>query len=90
MFKVLSQQLRGTLTTAFERYFTVEDFTAWINIYTNSLLGKYHKYHEIKLDEDDLEIISCTKIRAYSLKNIAPGHLTYYCILLCLSNKPSF
>ena len=27
MFKVLSQQLQGTLTTAFERYFKVEDFT---------------------------------------------------------------
>ena len=26
MFQVLSQQLRGTLTTAFERYFTDEDF----------------------------------------------------------------
>ena len=26
MFKVLSQQLQGTLTTAFEIYFTVEDF----------------------------------------------------------------
>ena len=27
MFKVLSQQLPGTLTTAFEIYFTAEDFT---------------------------------------------------------------
>ena len=27
MFKVFSQQLRGTLTTAFERGFTIEDFT---------------------------------------------------------------
>ena len=27
MFKVLSQQLQGTLTTAFERHFTIEDFT---------------------------------------------------------------
>ena len=27
MFKVLTQQLRGTLTMAFERYFTVQDFT---------------------------------------------------------------
>ena len=26
MFKVLSQQLRGTLTTAFERHLTIEDF----------------------------------------------------------------
>ena len=28
MFKVLSQHLRGTLTTAFERNLAVEDFTA--------------------------------------------------------------
>ena len=27
MFKVLSQQLQGTLATASERHFTVEDFT---------------------------------------------------------------
>ena len=27
MFKVLSQQLRGTLTTAFERHLNTEDFT---------------------------------------------------------------
>ena len=26
MFKVLSQQLRGALTTAFERHLTIEDF----------------------------------------------------------------
>ena len=27
MFKFLSQQLRGTLTTEVERHFTIEDFT---------------------------------------------------------------
>ena len=27
MFKVLSQQLRGILKTAFERHLTIEDFT---------------------------------------------------------------
>ena len=27
MFKVFSRQLRGTLTAAIQRYFTVEDFT---------------------------------------------------------------
>ena len=40
MFKVLSQQLQGTLKTAFETYITVEDFTdmaihelifSWVN-----------------------------------------------------------
>ena len=87
MFKVLPQQLRGTLTTAFERYFTVEDLRTWINIHTNSFLNKYH---EMKMGEGAVEIISCTNIRACSLKNIASGHFTSYCILLCLSNKPSF
>ena len=86
MFKVLSQQLRGTLRTAFERYFTVEDFKTWINIHTNYFI----KDHEMKMGEDTLEIMSCTKIQASSLKNIAQGHLTYDCILVCLSNKPSF
>ena len=59
----------------------------WINIRVNSFLGKYH---EMKMGEGALEIVSCPKIRAYFWKNIAPAHCTYYCILLCLSNKPSF
>ena len=42
------------------------------------------------MGEDALEIISCTKIRACSLKNIAPRHFTYYCILLFLLNKLFF
>ena len=48
IFKVLSQQLRGTLTTAFERYFTVEVLRAWLNIHANSFLGKSH---EMKMGE---------------------------------------
>ena len=53
MFKVLYQQLRGILTTAFERELTTEDFT-------------------------DIDV------------RPAPRHLTYFCMLLFLSNKPSF
>ena len=54
MFTVLYQQLRGTLTRAFERLkITSEDFTE---------MGV----------------------------NPAPRHLTYCCMLLFLSNKPSF
>ena len=53
MFKDLYQQLRGTLTTAFERHLTTEDFT-------------------------DMDV------------KPAPRRLTYYCMLLFLSNKPSF
>ena len=59
----------------------------WINIHANSILGKYH---EMKMGEGDLEIISCTKIWACSLKNIASVHFTFYCIVLCLSNKLVF
>ena len=58
----------------------------WINIHTNYFI----KNHEMKMGEDTSEIISCTKIQASSLKNIAQGHLTYDCIHVCLSNKPSF
>ena len=54
MFKVLYQQLGRTLTTAFERHLTIEDFT--------DIMG-------VKL---------------------ASRHLTHYCLLLFLSNKPSF
>ena len=58
----------------------------WINILANYFI----KYHEIKMGEDTLGIISCTKMQASSLMNIVQGHFTYYCIFLCLSNKPSF
>ena len=53
MFKVLYQQSRVNLTTAFERHLTTEYFM-------------------------DIGV------------KLAPRHLTYYCTLLFLSNKPSF
>ena len=53
MFKVLYQQSRVNLTTAFERHLTTEYF---MNIGVE----------------------------------LAPRHLSYYCMLLFLSNKPSF
>ena len=53
IFKVLYQQLRDTLTMAFERHLTIEEFT-------------------------DMGV------------KPAPRHLTYHCMLLILSNKPSF
>ena len=59
----------------------------WTNIHVNSLLNKNH---ETEMGYGALEIISCTKIRACSLKNMAPRHFTYCCILLFLWNKPSF
>ena len=64
---------------------TLQILRTWINIHANSFLGKYH---EMIMDENPLEIISWTKIRACSLKSIAPGHFTYYCIL-CFSKKPN-
>ena len=39
----------------------------WIEIHVNSFLDKYY---ETKMGEDALKIISCTKIRAFSLKII--------------------
>ena len=45
MFKLLSQQLRGTLTTAIERQISVEDFT---DVDQGSFLSKYL---ETKTDE---------------------------------------
>ena len=59
----------------------------WINMRINSFLDKYD---ETKMNEGALEIISRIKIWACSLKNIAPSHFTYYCILLFLWNKDSF
>ena len=74
MFKVLSEQLRGPLTMAFDTL-QLKILRAWTNnIHANSFLSKYHK---IKMGEVAMEIINCTKIRACSLKNIAPGHFTY-------------
>ena len=77
IFKVLSQQIRGTLTTAFERHLTAENFHTWIKRGAISLLSKYL---ETTIDEGSWKIIIYTKIRACSLKNTAPRHLTYYCI----------
>ena len=58
-----------------------------INVRAISFLGKYH---ETKTGEGAWEVISWTKIRACSTKNTVQRHFTYYCILLSLSNKPSF
>ena len=38
MFKVLSQQLRGTLTSTFERHLTVEDYTSMATLSTTYVL----------------------------------------------------
>ena len=51
----------------------------WVNIRANSFLGEYH---ETKINADVRKIISCTKLRGCSSKNIAPRHFTHYCILL--------
>ena len=78
MFKVPSQQLRDTLTTAFKRYLTVKEFMD-ISQHANSFLSKHHKK---KMGEGTLEIITWIKIKSCSLKNTAPGHFICYCILL--------
>ena len=80
MFKVFSQQLRDTLMTLFVYALQLKILRTWINIDANSFLGKYH---EMRMGEVALEIISCTKIQAcYLHQNIAPGHFTCYCIVL--------
>ena len=50
MFKVLSQQLRGTLTTTFERHLQLKILLKWINTRVNSLLGQNH---EAKMGEGE-------------------------------------
>ena len=47
LLKVLLQQLRGTLATAFERHLTVEDFMYVDNIGANYFLA--NSYHETKM-----------------------------------------
>ena len=54
MFNVLSQQLRGTLTTAFERQFTAEDFMEMDKQNANSFWTK--------IDKSGWKIFSCTKV----------------------------
>ena len=82
-----SQQLRGELTTAFERHLQLTVLWTWINIRANSFFGKFH---EMTMGEGAIEIISSTKMQTCSSKKIEPRHFTYYCTLLFLSNKPSF
>ena len=53
----------------------LEILRTWINIGINSILDKYN---ETKMGEGALEIMSCTKIQACSLKNIASRHFTYF------------
>ena len=58
MLKALFQQLRDTLLMAFEKHLTGEDFMDMDQ--PNYFLCKYH---ETKMSEGALEIISCTKIQ---------------------------
>ena len=59
MFKVLSQHLRGTLTTAFERLPAVEDFTEMDHHTCEFFLGKYHG---MKMWEGARKTVSCRKV----------------------------
>ena len=51
----------------------LKNLGTWNNEHANSFLGKYH---EMKMGEGVLQIISYTKIPACPLKNIVPGHFT--------------
>ena len=57
-----------------------------INIGTNYFLSKFL---QMKINKSAWKIIY-TIIWACSLKDIAPRHFTYFCMLLFLSNKHSF
>ena len=81
-----SRQLRGTLTTAFERTLQLEILRALIKMPINFSLDKYDK---TKMGDGVLQVISCTKMSVGS-KSIAPRHFTCCCIHLFLLNKPSF
>ena len=84
MFKVLSQQLRGTLTLTLKRHFTVEDFIEMDQLQCKSILDQHTcktyiqqnsalvKHHETKIDEGVSKIKSSTKIQACTSKNIPP------------------
>ena len=87
MFKVLSKQLRGTLTTAFERHMTVKNFTDMDHHRCQLFLDLTSLK---KIDKSTWKIFIYTRIWAYSWKNIGSRHFTYYCMLLFCSNKPSF
>ena len=84
IFKVLSRQLRSTLTTAFERHLTVAAARyPPLKFYGHgSTLGKCY---ETKIDKGTWKLICCTKIWAYFSKNIEPTHFRWYCILLFLN-----
>ena len=82
-----SQQLEAHWQQHLKDTLLLKTVWTWVNIRVNSFLDKYD---ETKMGEGALKIISCTKIRACSLKNIAPRHFTYHYILLFLWNKPSF
>ena len=58
----------------------------WIAIWASFFLSKYLK---TKIGEGPLKIIIYTVIWACFSKNIVPRHVTYFCMLLFLLNKPS-
>ena len=77
MFKVLSEQLRGTLKTAFERHLRIEDFTGMDG-------------HRCQACTNTFDLLKLLRTWINIRVDSAPVHLTYYCMLLFLSNKPSF
>ena len=67
MFKVLSQQVRITLTKAFEKHLAIEELPTRINIRASSFAVKHH---EMETDKAASKIISYTKIQTCILKDI--------------------
>ena len=82
MFKVSFQEAQGT----FWKTSQLIILQTWINIFFHQDFGKHH---ETKTDEGAWKIISCTKIRACTSKNIAPkkDDILFIFILLFFSQK---
>ena len=69
---------------------TWSQIAAIFKVLFQQLQDNLTKAFEIHLTIEDFVGIDQHKCQACSSKNIAPRHLTHYCMLLILSYKPSF
>ena len=89
IFKVFSQQIWDTLTTALRDNLQLKILLTGINISANSFLAKHH---ETAIDKSAWKIISCAKILVIRIKlyQNRRWHFNCYFMLLFVSKKPSF
>ena len=73
MFKVPSQQVGGTLKTAFWKIVQLNNLRTWsTNALNQTIHPDFGKYHETKIEENAWKKINCTRILACTSKNITP------------------